>query len=193
MQLGVEVKVSKKLDPIRAQQLLPGAQIFAAMAEQIKQRVFKDGRDSQGGDFGVYKRQSWRTTHVGTGFSDQAVRWLEVRVGRPRRFVATGGLRDSLTVSVTAAGSIRVFFAKSSTGYGWSYKPVQRNVSNNLKAWVSSQAAGKNILEPSNAELQPVIEYVAANARHAIDGTPLVSRTNTTFQGAFGPVPLQGF
>lgn len=186
MEVEVKVKFASKLQPERIRALLPIATAGAALAAAIDDRVFGQGKTAQGGDFG---RMQGYLQWYPPGYANL----LGAEVGKTDRFESprdayeralhgddryhfetSGGLRRSLSVSVTGSERVVLGFRGSSPGYG--DRPGKAR--NADKASVAQSHTQQVLMEPNEREVQTLIDFMADKVeRNAI--------SDASFRGRF--------
>ncbi|GMV72969.1 MAG: hypothetical protein AMXMBFR77_28060 [Phycisphaerales bacterium] len=186
MELGIKVKFASKLQPDRIRGLLPMALAGAAIAAALEHRIFDAGKAASGGAFG---RMGSYLQWYPPGFANllgapvgDAGTFLSARDaygaslhGDPNyRFETSGGMRRGLSVSVTGAERVVVGFRGSSQGYG----DERKRARNTDKAAVAQSHTTHQIMEPSEEEVQTLIDFLAEQLEER-------AISNASFRGRF--------
>lgn len=194
MEIDVKVKIASKLRPDRVRALMPLAAAGAALAAALRDRVFSKGKTAAGGEFGRFKAsfQWWPasydnvlgapTTKDGRFQTPRAQYEQALHGDTAYRFNTSGQMADSIGVSLTGAERVVIGFRRSSTGYDEAGSG--KRVTNVIKAMVAQSHTDAQIMEPSEAELQTLLDFMVAQGEQLMDG--VTDRKVRVSRGAHG-------
>lgn len=186
----IGVRYGKKLQPDAIRYLQPAVTAGRILGSFIRRRVGEDGRAADGGIFG---RHSSATAWIAYGLPQPS--GVRLAAGRNSalyemdqyhtalhgddkyRVRVTGRMWESLSVSVANSERVRLTFRRSSMSSN--ARAARKRVPNRTKAAKAQVLARKPLLEPSDPEVQGVLDGLG----RAIDAVSIAESLNNIEYG----------